>query len=403
MSASATVRRFRYRGLRVVYESFPGPITAIVLSIRGGARFDGARPGLAHMAEHMLFQGTESFDQRELNRLAAECGGNHNAETGYESMELTFEVFNEDLDQALGLLAEQFYRTRIDPKRFAKERRVVLDEIRSYHDDPLDFLHERGWRAFYDDPIGRPICGTASSLRAMRPADIASFLRRFFVNTNAVLCVVGGSSEDDVRRSLRRHVLADRTGIAREGGGARGRRAGAMRVGGGPRGQGFVTRFLELDPSVENLLAVGVALDLVGADADGALFQAVREEHGLGYEVSADIEFGIGWGAAVLSASVRPGQTARLAQVMDRVLQESVEKGFDPADLARARKKRRYNHVSAGERRQDRAMALADAVVTGFPLPEEAERIVDQLDDETVIRSWRRAVAGRSLVAVLPG
>ena len=53
---------------------------------------------------------------------------------------------------------------------------------------------------------------------------------------------------------------------------------------------------------------------------------------------------------------------------------------YASAALARARKKRRYNYVSSAERRIDRAMALADAVVTGFPLPEEAERIVDGLD-----------------------
>lgn len=387
----------------MVHEKVPGPITAIVLSIRGGSRFDGAHPGLAHMTEHMLFQGTESYDQLELNRLAAHCGGVHNAETGYESLEITFEVFNEDLDTALGLLAEQFYRTKIDPKRFAKERRVVLDEIRSYHDDPLDYLHEKAWRAFYDDPIGRPICGTTRSLRAMRPGDVEDFLEAFFVNSNAVLCIVGGVSEEALRRALRRHVLADRAGAPREGRGAVGRREGCMRVGGGPRGQGFVAQFLELSPDVENLLAVGVALDLVGADADGALYQAVREEHGLGYEVEADLELGVGWGAAVLSASVKPGQTDQLARVMDRVLVESVEKGFGSEDLARARKKRRYNHVSSAERRIDRAMALADAVVTGFPLPEAAERIVDALDDETIFAAWRRAVGGRSLVAVLPG
>lgn len=403
MFASAELRRFRFRGLRVVYEPVPGPISAVVLSVRAGARFDEDVPGLAHMTEHMLFQGTESMDQLELNRRAAECGGSHNAETGYESMEITFEVFNDDVDAALGLLMEQFYRTRIDPRRFSKERRVVLDEIRSYHDDPLDFLHERGWRAFYEDPIGRPICGTATSLRGMRPADVEDFLRRFFVNENAVLCVVGGVSEDELRRSLRRHVQGARGGRSHDGRGARGHRAGSVRVRGGPRGQGFVTRFLELAPDVENLLAVGVALDLVGADADGALYQAVREEHGLGYEVEADLELGVGWGAAVLSASVRPGQTDRLAGVMDRVLSESARDGFATADLARARKKRRYNHVSAAERRLDRALALADAVVTGFPLPEEAERIVDGLEDETIVDAWRRAVAGRSLVAVLPG
>lgn len=389
--------------MRIVHEFVPGPISAVVLSVRAGARFDGDVPGLAHMTEHMLFQGTESLDQLELNRRAAACGGNHNAETGYESMEILFEVFNDDLDEALALLTEQFYRTRIDGRRFSKERRVVLDEIRSYHDDPLDFLHEKGWRAFYDDPIGRPICGTTRSLRAMRPSDVEAFLARFFVNENAVLAVVGGTSEAELRRVLRRHLDPSRGGARRDGHGARGSRTGAVRVGGGPRGQGFVARFLELEAGIENLLAVEVALDLVGADADGALYQAVREEHGLGYEVAADVELGVGWGAAVLSASVRPGQTDRLAAVMDRVLETSARDGFEAHDLARARKKQRYNRVSAAERRLDRALALADAAVTGFPLPEEAEKIVDGLSDETIVAAWRRAVAGRSLTAVLPG
>src|SRR5512144_3432895 len=105
------VSRFIHRGLRVVHQRHPGKLTAIALSVRAGARFDGAHPGIAHMAEHMLFQGTDSLDQVALNRRAAELGGEHNADTGYEDIALTFEVFNEDLDAALALLADQFYHT----------------------------------------------------------------------------------------------------------------------------------------------------------------------------------------------------------------------------------------------------------------------------------------------------
>ena len=82
--------RFRIRGLRVVHRHEPGRLTAIALSVRAGARFDGAQPGLAHLAEHMLFQGTATLDQVALNRRAAELGGEHNADTGYEDISLTF-------------------------------------------------------------------------------------------------------------------------------------------------------------------------------------------------------------------------------------------------------------------------------------------------------------------------
>jgi len=401
MPRRAKVRTFRFRGLTVVHEPLPGPITGIALHVRAGARFDGTIPGLAHMAEHMLFQGTDELDQLALNRRAAELGGSHNATTGYESIAVTIETFNEDCDGAIELLMGQFYRSRVEPKRFRKECRVVLDEIRGCRDDPLDHLHERGWSAFFGAPIGHPICGTVGSVRAMDAGDVAGFLRRRFVNANAVLAVVGGVSEETLRKTLSRHVAADRVGKAVRAGSARRGRGGKLRLPGSERGQSFVVRFLEVDPAPRNLLALGVALDLVGADPDSTLFQAVREHHGLGYEVSADLEWGGGWGAAVLSASAGPGRADRLARIIDDVLQRSAREGFAPADLARARKKRRFGYAMLAERRLDRALARADSIASGFPSIEESERIVAGLDDTAIHDAWRRAVGGRSLIASL--
>ena len=84
------VTRFRSHGLRVVYQAHPGKLTAIALTVRAGARFDGQHPGLAHLTEHMLFQGTATLDQMALNRRAAELGGEHNADTGYEDISPDF-------------------------------------------------------------------------------------------------------------------------------------------------------------------------------------------------------------------------------------------------------------------------------------------------------------------------
>jgi predicted Zn-dependent peptidase len=401
--AESKPHSFHFRGLRVVFDPMPGPMTAIALAIRAGARFDGSRPGLAHMAEHMLFQGTAGLDQLALNRRAAEFGGNHNASTGYESITLTIEVFNEDFADALGLLAEQFYRTRVDPARFRKERRIVLDEIRSFKDDPVEYLYERGWAAFFSEPIGHPICGTPGSLQAMEPSDVTHFLRRRLVNANAVLGVSGGISRQELRAALARHVASDRVGIAARGVGAKRGRVGALRVNGGPRGQSFVTHFLEVDPAPRNLLALGVALDLVGADPDSMLFQAIREHHGLGYDVSADLEWGSGWATAVLSASAHPGRADRLARVIADVIERGAESGFAAADIERARKKRRYRYASLAERRLDRALAHADSAMSGFPSLEESERIVTELDEGEILAAWRRAARGRRLVASLAG
>ena len=131
----------------------------------------------------------------------------------------------------------------MEPARFAKERRVIQDEIRGYQEDPLDYLHERAWGAFYGPPVGHPICGTNVSLRAMGANDVVRFLRRYFVNANSVLSVVGGASAEAVRRALAKNVLASRAGRGAKARGAHRGRSGTLRVRGGPRGQGFVARF----------------------------------------------------------------------------------------------------------------------------------------------------------------
>ncbi|TMA47960.1 MAG: insulinase family protein [Deltaproteobacteria bacterium] len=111
-------RRLRHGALTLLYDPVPGPLTAIALVVRAGSRFDGAHPGIAHMAEHMLFQGTRRFDQATLNRRAGELGGEHDADTGYEDITLHFEVFNDDVEEALTLLAEQCFRSTVPADRF---------------------------------------------------------------------------------------------------------------------------------------------------------------------------------------------------------------------------------------------------------------------------------------------
>jgi predicted Zn-dependent peptidase len=394
------VHRFEVEGLVVLFERMDSPLVAYCLSIGAGSRFDGETPGLAHFSEHMLFQGTENFDQLALNRRAAEVGGSHNAFTGYDSMALNFESFPEDMAGALELLFEQFYRTRPEAVRFRKEKRIVLDELRGVREDPFESLAERAWREFYADPVGNPIAGTASSVRALRIEDVERFYARRFVNANAVLAVVGDLDPARLRRQVRALVDSRRVGRRQKGRPVRRGAGKSLALRSRQAGQSHVHRLHAIDFRPRAFLAVEIALDLVGADPDSLLFQAVREDYGLGYDISADAEWGRGFAAAMVSASAGPREGRRLAKVIEEVLVTSVADGFSEADLERARHKRRYSHALLGERRLDRAVARAESEITGFPSLEEARWILDDLSHAEIQRAWKRAVEGRCLVSV---
>lgn len=393
------LRKLRHRGLRVIYQHKSGPLTAIALSVRAGARFDGKHPGIAHMAEHMLFQGTDSLDQMALNRTAAELGGEHNADTGYETISLTLEVFNEDTAQALALLAEQFYRSRVDEARFRKERRVVLDEVRGRLDDPLEHLHTHAWRRFFGGAISQPVWGSMRSLREMQASDVASYIRRHFVHSAAALAVVGGVAEAEVVRQARHSFGGSSTSA--------GRRTPAVRPGAGGQlqlrsggGQAGVVKMLAVPAESRMLIAVGLALDIVGSDPDSRLFQEIRENVGLGYDVGAALDFGPDWAVASVSASTGRRSAERLRRTVEKTCEKAAVEGFSDEEVQRAKKKLRYRYASLGESRLERALSLAENTLSGFPLPEEAERTVQGLRRQEIEAAWRQALNGRTLTAV---
>jgi len=394
------VSRFRHRGLRVAYQRHPGKLTAIALSVRAGARFDGRHPGLAHLAEHMLFQGTHTLDQVALNRRAAELGGEHNADTGYEDISLTFEVFNEDLDAALALLAEQFYHTSVEPKRLRKEQRVVMEEIRGRLDDPGERLYRRAWARLFRGPLAHPVSGTIASVARIEPGDVAAFLRRRLAHPNSVLAIVGGVGAPAVRAAVRRHFQRGGPGRAAPVPPVRWGAGGRLQLRDRDSSQAYLNILLPVPAAPRPLLATGVAVDIVGADPDSRLFQELRERLGLSYEVGAHLDWGPDWALAVISASAARGRADRLLRAV-RDTCERAAGGFGADELDRARKKLRYRYATLADSRLDQAIALAESALWGFPTPQETERIVATLSAAEIERAWQRAVRGGGVTAVL--
>ncbi len=398
---SNTVRRFSQRGLRVVHQQMPGPLTAIALSIRAGARFDERFPGIAHMSEHMLFQGTRLFDQVALNRRAAELGGEHNADTGYENISLTFEVFNEDVGDALELLAEQFYHSQVDERRFRKERHVVMDEARGRIDDPIERLHQRAWCNFFSGPLAHPVWGSMQSLRQMQAADVAAFIATHFTHGRSVLSLVGGVEFEAAKGAVKRsfsHKSSLEPPKPRKVQYGHAVRPVRVRDDGG---QGFILRMMPVTPIPRQIAAAGVALDLVGADPDSRLFQEIRERLGLGYEVGAHLDWGPDWAVVTISASAAHRSLARLEGAITDVCEHAARDGFTPDEIERGRKKLRYRYASLAHSRFDRALALAENTLLGVPPPEEIERIVRSLSKAEVETAWRALMKRPALIARL--
>ncbi len=389
----------RHRGLKVTAEYHRGPLTAIALSIRAGARFDGLHPGLAHAAEHMMFQGTKNLDHRTLTEQAAQLGGQHNACTRYETITLTFECFNPDTERALWLLAEQYYNTVVDEQRWKVERRVVLDELRGDRSDPVQSLEQSAFCRFFRGALAHPVVGTVRSLAHLDAETIQAFLQRHFVHEATSLAITGGNDPERIVQTAERlfcgqplpaptppPVGPGRSGTLRR------REEGTV---------GYVTFLIEAPPSFPDFFAAATALEVLGDAPDSRLFQEIRGRRGLGYAVDTGSAWGPDWALFTIGASCPPSSVDRLCETIEAICTEAAQAGFTEEEFERARKKLRFSYGLLEDSQLDRAVTLAEDQLLGFPLPEEIEVLMASLTRDDVSRAWQRVWNGRRLTALL--
>jgi predicted Zn-dependent peptidase len=400
-AVSKALRSFRVGSLRILFERSPGPLTGIVLAARTGSRFDGAKPGIAHFAEHMLFQGTTTRDHVAINQRAAELGGDHDASTSYEDLNVTFQVLNADAPQAIALIAEQVRASTVPPDRLENERQIVAQEIRGHREDAISHLSDETWARFFAGGLRLSPSGTLASVRSITAADVRRFLRERLVGANLLMSIVGDPPLAEVRRALADGFGSLPRGTPCRANGARIVRRGEVRLRRSGLSQLYWTTLFSVSAQRRKLLALGLALEILGTDPDGRLYHEVREKHGLSYDLWADLPGGAGWAALTIGAVTERRSEWRLREAIERVFVAAADQGFAGEEIARARRKVRYRYARLSEAKVDRAASHAAAALYGAPRLDEAEAIVRSLSRAEIEASWREALRAARLTGVL--
>jgi zinc protease len=173
------------------------PVVSSALWYRAGTRDEPAgHGGMAHFLEHMMFKGSAGFGLGEVDRRTQALGGANNAFTGHDATVYYFQFAADRWQAALEMEADRMAGLLLDPEQVESERRVILEEIAMYEDDPWDALTQRVEAELYGPhPYGRPVLGTAAELLATGADELRAFHRRVYTPGNAVLVVAGDLGE----------------------------------------------------------------------------------------------------------------------------------------------------------------------------------------------------------------
>jgi zinc protease len=188
----------------------PAPVLAVQAWVGVGSADEGhAQAGVAHVVEHMLFKGSHRYGVGELTRAIEGSGGEINAWTSFDHTVYHAVLGRDHADGAIDAIGDALMAPRVDPDELARERKVILEEIRQGSDDPARSVAQSLFStAYVEHPYRRPVIGTAESVQRLGERDLVEFFRSYYVADNMTLVVAGDVDPAAVRRSVEKRFRA---------------------------------------------------------------------------------------------------------------------------------------------------------------------------------------------------
>lgn len=277
-------------GLKVYYlrrqasESF-----ALGVFVGAGAHYErGKNNGVAHFIEHMVFKGTEKRSAFDIANETDACGLSVNAYTGKQYTAFYTIGLIEYREKCADILSDLYFNPTFTEENMEKEKGVVLEEIHMYEDDAEDLCLENLTLAHYGKGrLSQPILGPERNVKKFDRTIIDDFRKQFYRLDNTCIAIVGNLSEKEAVDLVKKYFPAQKY--------AEKYRRPVLRVC-APRAQyaekikpfeqasvgiSFPT-YSQKDPRHNVSTFVS---NILGGSMSSRLFQDVREDAGLVYEI----------------------------------------------------------------------------------------------------------------------
>lgn len=373
-------------GMRIVAEEIPyvRSVSAGVW-INVGARMEEGYPrGLAHFIEHMLFKGTQRRSSKKISNDIDYYGGLLNAFTGHDHTCYHVKMPYNHILEGLDVIADLLTGSLFSEHDIEKEKLVIRDEIKMYEDSPEDYLYEELMKRTYSNRgVGRSVLGTIESIAEISRKDILDFFSKYYIPNNAVLVMSGNFVLEDIVDKLEsifskwepRDFYISR------------------------QGQDFKSQnYIEdrddeqsnigilfpcpNDDNYRDFLAVKLVNNILGNSTSSRLFQNIREDKGLTYNIYSSDSFYVDHAELGIYSSMADDNLYQVYKLIIDEIDSLKESYISQDELDFAKEQYKGSVLMNIEDTEDRMLLIGEYEVNDKRLLsiEEIMEIIDSID-----------------------
>jgi predicted Zn-dependent peptidase len=325
-------------GIRVVTAVLPRvQSVAIGIWIGVGGRYELPKlSGISHFIEHLLFKGTETRTAKDISQAIEGRGGFCNAFTQEEITCFYARVAYDHTWKALDILCDMYLHPRFDPKDIEQERKVIVEEIMMYRDQPehvvQEMLIENMWRGH---ELGRPLIGSPESLGNISRDQIIAFKRKKYAPESMVVVLAGRANHAACVKWLTKHLGRVRPCPA----------ASCQLVDAKVLQTNLTLKSREVE---QTHMALGFRIFgrydkrrymlkllnvIFGENMSSRLFQTIREKHGLAYAIGSGIQLFAETGALVINAGLDRSRRLKAIELILKEIKRLKDEGISRHEL----------------------------------------------------------------------
>jgi predicted Zn-dependent peptidase len=177
----------------VTLEDTATPVVSFQMWVKVGSRDEAGYTGLAHLFEHMMFNGSKHIGPEEHAQLITARGGAINAYTSWDQTVYFDDVTRESLPLVIDLEHERLANLDISEASLDREKQVVVEERRLRSEDqPMGRAYEALlgllWQAL---PYRTPVIGWKSDVEKATVEVCRRFFDTYYSPNNIVVAIAG--------------------------------------------------------------------------------------------------------------------------------------------------------------------------------------------------------------------
>jgi predicted Zn-dependent peptidase len=376
-------------GLRVVTESSDSLSTAVGVWIESGSRHEPrTHNGASHFLEHLVFKGTASRSAFTIADEIEKLGGSINGFTTKECTCFHTRTLADHVPVAIDVLADLVRRPALKGEDVEVERDVVLQEILDAEDTPEDFVHDFFLEQYWPGhPLGWPVLGTRETIANLDRSVLTDFLARAYSPDRIIVVAAGGVDHESFVEHCRRH-FNDMRGVSESFAADRPDfRPGVFSAQRDIEQVHVVVGFPGIAVTDPRREVAEVLVSALGGGMSSRLFQKVREERGLAYNIYA---FQSGFRDIGYTGVYAGTSKEHLAETVTLVLEDVLavaREGLTPRELERTKGHLVGSIPLALESTENRMFRLArNQMYFDRELPlEEVVRAIENVEAEDVM------------------